>query len=488
MPIPFPQTELPRSVSGGSDLWDDAGAGGQLLRGEYLAPPVVLLVGASSQQANSASAAAIVQPHRVTAANSVQANAASPAGVSQPKFVTAANSIQANHAPPAQVHAQRHYSMRVDTESRTPGAMVIGDIGAALVSIAPSVQANNGIPGTIYTAQMFRAVNSIQVNVTSSVAVRSTHLVTSASSTGTNTASLVSAGHVVIGTTGNSMRVATGPLIAGAMVVGDAGHGVLGSEIPSSGDNGSGYLFLDLDLPVDANTEIRGEIVTWPSAGTLIPNEDSSFDFIGPVGHYTFEYLPYVAGEPLGSPIEVGLTVYLELLAANSVQSNIASTGSVFCQLPDPHMVTGSLSTTGHNCSIPSIAQTHKLNVVSASSACTGISAALRQTHKVRTANSNQGNSCIYGRIFQQNIREVIAESSTQNNSGSLGRISSTQLITSLWGIQNNSSVVGRIYSGSISYMYAFSGSAWVKGTLKRKSNDGWDYAKLRRWTGSTWV
>jgi len=111
-----------------------------------------------------------------------------------------------------------------------------------------------------------------------------------------------------------SMRVDTSPLISGSLVVGDTGHGVLGSEVPSTGDNGAGYLYNDLSLPADASKEVRGEITAWPSAGTLFAYEDSSFEFTGaPDGSYSFTYQLYVDGVATGSPqvstIDVGSAV-----------------------------------------------------------------------------------------------------------------------------------------------------------------------------------
>lgn len=35
MSVKFPQFDLPRGVSGASDLWDDDGAAGQILRADY---------------------------------------------------------------------------------------------------------------------------------------------------------------------------------------------------------------------------------------------------------------------------------------------------------------------------------------------------------------------------------------------------------------------------------------------------------------------
>lgn len=118
-----------------------------------------------------------------------------------------------------------------------------------------------------------------------------------------------------------SIRVDSSPLISGALVVGNRGLGVLGSDIPSAGDNGAGYLYNDLSLPADASKEVRGLILTQPSAGMLYAYEDSSFEFTGaPDGVYTFTYRLYVDGADTG----VG-TVNLQVGAPVAVVSATTS-------------------------------------------------------------------------------------------------------------------------------------------------------------------
>jgi hypothetical protein len=98
--------------------------------------------------------------------------------------------------------------------------------------------------------------------------------------------------------------------IANSFLVGGEGFGVLGSEIPSTGDNGAGYTYNDLSLPADANKEICGRITTWPTDGTLYAYEDTSFTFSdAPDGAYFFEYQLYVDGIAVGSPTRVDLVV-----------------------------------------------------------------------------------------------------------------------------------------------------------------------------------
>lgn len=117
-----------------------------------------------------------------------------------------------------------------------------------------------------------------------------------------------------------SLRIDTAEWISGSLLIGETGLGVLGSDIPSAGDNGAGYAYNDLSLPADASKEICGRITNWPSSGTLFAYEDTSFEFSGaPDGVYSFQYQLYVDGVSTGSPQTVTLTVGV---------SNGASTGS----------------------------------------------------------------------------------------------------------------------------------------------------------------
>lgn len=106
-----------------------------------------------------------------------------------------------------------------------------------------------------------------------------------------------------------SLRIDTAEWIAGALLIGDDGGGVLAQSIPASGDNGPGYTYNDLALPTDNGKEICGRITTWPSAGTLTAYEDTSFTFTAPDGNYTFAYQLYVDYVAVGAPTAVSLAV-----------------------------------------------------------------------------------------------------------------------------------------------------------------------------------
>ena len=106
-----------------------------------------------------------------------------------------------------------------------------------------------------------------------------------------------------------SLRIDSAEWISGALIIGETGFGVLGSAIPSTGDNGPGYAYNDLSLPADNTKEICGRITTWPTLGTLTAFEDTSFEFTGPDGSHSFQYQLYVDGVATGSPVTVSLSV-----------------------------------------------------------------------------------------------------------------------------------------------------------------------------------
>lgn len=121
-------------------------------------------------------------------------------------------------------------------------------------------------------------------------------------------------------------------LVPGAYHYGGDGLGVLGSAVPSAGDNGPGYLYNDLSLPADAGKEVRGLIETFPvGLSSFDVLEDSSFSASGPDGVYTFTYRLYVDGADLGSAtgtITIGV-VSSGTLTGGVTLDDLAVSGSI---------------------------------------------------------------------------------------------------------------------------------------------------------------
>ena len=97
-------------------------------------------------------------------------------------------------------------------------------------------------------------------------------------------------------TPGRSTRIETPATMAARTQVGNAGMGLLGSEIAATGTHGPGYIYGALNLPADANFEISGEITRWPTNGVLTTFEDGSFTYSGTTDY--FLWLLKVGGIP----------------------------------------------------------------------------------------------------------------------------------------------------------------------------------------------
>jgi hypothetical protein len=86
---------------------------------------------------------------------------------------------------------------------------------------------------------------------------------------------------------------------------GGFGLGVLGADVPSTGEHGASILFNDLSLPADAGVEVRGALVGASPAGltSFFLFEDGSFLAAGPDGVYSFTYRLYADGVDLGTAV-----------------------------------------------------------------------------------------------------------------------------------------------------------------------------------------
>jgi len=124
-----------------------------------------------------------------------------------------------------------------------------------------------------------------------------------------------------------SLRVDSSPLIAGALVVGSCGLGVLADSIPSTGDSGPSFLYNDISLPSDAGKEVRGLITSWPVSGALFAWEDGSFTYSGPSG--SFSYQLYVDGAAVGAPVAVSLTVGAAAINGAAPGAVLAGAGAI---------------------------------------------------------------------------------------------------------------------------------------------------------------
>lgn len=69
------------------------------------------------------------------------------------------------------------------------------------------------------------------------------------------------------------------------------GAGVRGADVPSTGTNGPSDLYPTLNLPADNDVEVSGRILTVPSAGTFVRQENGELEFSGaPAGNYSYSF------------------------------------------------------------------------------------------------------------------------------------------------------------------------------------------------------
>ena len=124
------------------------------------------------------------------------------------------------------------------------------------------------------------------------------------------------------------MRVTAAQILADCpLVVGFGGWGVLGSELPATGEHGPSVGYQWIDLIADANKEIWVRITTEPSAGTLLMWPDSSFEYDGP--STTFEAQLAVDAMDVGTPQTVAVTVGAGGAGTLSAQEAGADTAAI---------------------------------------------------------------------------------------------------------------------------------------------------------------
>lgn len=127
-----------------------------------------------------------------------------------------------------------------------------------------------------------------------------------------------------------SIRVDSDSWIAGAIVVGHRGGGILAVDIPEDGEHGAPPLRNDFVYPDDDDIEARWLITTPPvGVDTFYTYEDGSFILAGPDGAYSFEYVPYgdyvALDDPQEVTVEIGEVDDVEDGAGSSAASSSAS-------------------------------------------------------------------------------------------------------------------------------------------------------------------
>lgn len=223
-----------------------------------------------------------------------------------------------------------------------------------------------------------------------------------------------------------SHLVASSAPITGAHAVKQyAGFGILGANIPATGDNGGSPVLNDGVLP---GSEYHWRVVTPPSSGTLTIHPDLSFELSGAAdGDWSWQYRLYEDGTDEGvATVSVHVGAY-NVAAANSQQTNTASAAAIL--------------------------QTHLLGIASSQQASQSSTAAIRQTHLIGAANSQQVNTGVAASVSQSSITFVSAADSIQINQADAAAIRQAHLIGVASSQQINTAAAAAIAqtaSGSI--------------------------------------
>jgi hypothetical protein len=111
--------------------------------------------------------------------------------------------------------------------------------------------------------------------------------------------------------------------------------GVIATSIPSTGTDGPPYAYNDLVFPADNNKLVRGFITSFPSQGTMIAEDDTSFTFSGaPNGSYQFTYQLFLDDISQGTAsgwLDVGNpTTSLVVTLEDIIEAFDLSAGGVF--------------------------------------------------------------------------------------------------------------------------------------------------------------
>ena len=192
-----------------------------------------------------------------------------------------------------------------------------------------------------------------------------------------------------------SIRVDTAPLIAGSVVVGVPGLGVLGSLIPATGEHGPGYAH-EYRTEGDETREIRGRITRWPTNGTLTAYEDTSFDYVG--ASDTFDAQIEVDGVPRGSVVTHTITIGAEIsLAGRNTRTDHTTTSGAISQT---HILAGANTRTDHTSTSGSLTPTTVLAGLNTRTDNTTTSGAISQVHVLAGLSTRTDHTTTSGAIF----------------------------------------------------------------------------------------
>ena len=215
----------------------------------------------------------------------------------------------------------------------------------------------------------------------------------------------------------------TAPQSAAHTVKRYPGFGILGADIPATGDNGGSPVLNDGVLP---GSEYHWRVVTPPSSGTLTIHPDLSFELVGAAdGDWTWQYRLYEDGTDEGvATVSVHVGAY-SVTVANSQQINTGVAASV------------------SQSSITFVSAADSIQINQADTA------AIRQTHLIGVASSQQGNTASAAAILQTAPGSLLIADSQQINTASAAAILQTHRVGIADSQQGNTVSPASVTSGS---------------------------------------
>ena len=235
-----------------------------------------------------------------------------------------------------------------------------------------------------------------------------------------------------------------------------AGFGILGADIPNSGDNGPSPVINDGLTP---DSEYHWRVVSQPASGVLTIYPNLTFEHVGASdGTYQWSYRlfengvdqgvatvydhfgPYnitIANSQQSNQVSSAFVRQTHLVGAASCrQSNIASAGGV--SQASTTFVAGSHSTQVNTASVGSINQRHLISGTNSNQANHAVPAAVNQTHRLTAANSQQNNRASGGGATQSSSTFVAGSNSTQANQATPASVRQTHNLAAANSVQVN--------------------------------------------------
>ena len=225
------------------------------------------------------------------------------------------------------------------------------------------------------------------------------------------------------------------------------GFGILGADIPTTGDNGGSPVLND---GINPASEYHWRLITPPASGIFTIYRDLSCDYdsTGAAnGDYTAVYELFEGAGSAGTAlIQLHVGPYF-VAGANSQQSNQADAATI----RQTHLI-GAANSQQANTGVAASVSQSSITFVSAADSIqinTADAAAIRQTHLIGVASSQQVNTASSAAILQTAPGSILIADSQQINTASAASILQTHLLGIADSQQGNTVSPASVTSGS---------------------------------------